>query len=245
MRKSDIASYLQQITCASFQHILFRNLSVVIQWQSLELLEARVNLSKELGIYEPQATIPTSRCGTWNILVGYARPTLTITSFSCVLMRVPGTSTLKRTENLIHPHFPIFILFLQWSFFIREATGYRSWRNSLEPGMESPQEPPPQKRRKTTGSHNTSKNDAVEGEGPGPLKKYNRTQNRASSVSEQLLLSPLERILLNFYQACETCRHKKVRCDESSPTCAYCKRHGFRCEYPVPKKERCVRSPKI
>ncbi|KAF8854898.1 hypothetical protein BDZ45DRAFT_627092 [Acephala macrosclerotiorum] len=85
--------------------------------------------------------------------------------------------------------------------------------------MEAPpQEAPPQKRRKITGKYGSPNNGAVDGESMGLLKKQNRNQHRASS-------------------ACETCRHKKVRCDESSPTCTFCKRHGFRCEYQGSKKE--------
>ncbi|KAI1612566.1 hypothetical protein EDD36DRAFT_474717, partial [Exophiala viscosa] len=31
--------------------------------------------------------------------------------------------------------------------------------------------------------------------------------------------------------ACETCRLKKVKCNEGWPLCSYCSRHGFRCDY--------------
>ncbi|KAE9364423.1 hypothetical protein N431DRAFT_474014 [Stipitochalara longipes BDJ] len=31
--------------------------------------------------------------------------------------------------------------------------------------------------------------------------------------------------------ACETCRLKKVKCNEGQPICNYCKTHGFRCDY--------------
>ncbi|OKL63792.1 hypothetical protein UA08_00755 [Talaromyces atroroseus] len=31
--------------------------------------------------------------------------------------------------------------------------------------------------------------------------------------------------------ACQTCRRKKVRCDEGRPECSFCTKHGFRCHY--------------
>lgn len=32
-------------------------------------------------------------------------------------------------------------------------------------------------------------------------------------------------------QACETCRAKKIKCDESRPTCRYCRKRKLPCQY--------------
>lgn len=41
-------------------------------------------------------------------------------------------------------------------------------------------------------------------------------------------------------QACETCRSRKVKCDELRPRCSNCTRLGVECNYREPKPTKLV-----
>ncbi|KUJ13613.1 uncharacterized protein LY89DRAFT_785261 [Mollisia scopiformis] len=62
-----------------------------------------------------------------------------------------------------------------------------------------------------------------------------RNANRALGASK--------RLIPKANTACETCRQKKVKCNEGQPICGYCDTHGFRCDYrqrPVSSREQMV-----
>ncbi len=59
---------------------------------------------------------------------------------------------------------------------------------------------------------------------------------KGATVSDELIMDSAikhrEKAMTYLVQACETCRLKKIKCTQGRPRCAYCSRHGFKCDYP-------------
>lgn len=75
------------------------------------------------------------------------------------------------------------------------------------------------------------------GEEHGPSSGQSKKPRNfiATVVSDPVFLAELyasdEQDLADTNQACETCRLKKTRCDESRPRCGLCKSLGLECVY--------------
>jgi hypothetical protein len=66
----------------------------------------------------------------------------------------------------------------------------------------------------------------------GPVKKPR------SFIASVVCLSSLRCTVSNPPQACETCRLKKTRCDESRPQCGLCRSLGLECVYSERKSSK-------
>ncbi|EXJ93163.1 hypothetical protein A1O3_01720 [Capronia epimyces CBS 606.96] len=68
---------------------------------------------------------------------------------------------------------------------------------------------------------------------PKPLETHDRTPALGSGGLPQAMSRSLRRRPRRdrASTACETCRIKKVKCNEGRPVCAFCQKHGIRCVY--------------